>query len=41
MSPRDITLSVDGKFTLWEALFIKEVIEAIRSGRKVTVEPRK
>lgn len=41
MSPRDVTVSIDGKFTLWEALFIKEMIAAIRSGRKVTVEPRK
>ena len=38
---RDITVSVTNKFTLWEALFIKELIVAILEGRKVTVEPRK
>ena len=38
---RDVTVSVTNKFTLWEALFIKEIIKAMLQGRKITVEPEK
>jgi len=36
---RDVTVTLDSKFTLWEALYIKAFIKAMLEGRKITIEP--
>jgi hypothetical protein len=39
-SPRDVTVNLLNKFTLWEALYIKLLVEAVLDGREITIEPK-
>ena len=37
---RDVTVNLLNKFTLWEALYIKLLVEAMLDGREITIEPK-